>query len=1360
MFELVGHFKVGGPFTLGGTGPLDPESKVREASDLWRGSLVDASRQEAALAAKRNVSLGDIHPGGLAQLYSDHPTLLRNLIREPDALERANAATLALHEFAEGIRRKHGHVTVHFAAGVASWGGRAPASNIPVLMRRVSITRDEAGDFMFSLLPGVEVNSRLLNELALARSGLDRTQLGDALRSPHGFSPAAALDLIREVGWALPEFELKDALSIGVYTHPTSTFYRELGATKTLSESSVVAALAGHSPAERALDVALPAPEGADRDPWRELGLGDQTPETLDAVEVVAGGSSVTVETEPAVDIPQVTASFAGALASIGKSVLVVSNDAEVRRELMSKFEAEGVSKIVVEFDGDQAADEAATLALREALQETESDLNVEEVDHLRTELRRASSALSSYTGQLHENFEKWGVSAFDALQVLTDLTSLSTPPTTRVRLGEQALSALTTDSGLAARELLEEADSLGVFSGGSGGAWMGAELSDPVQVERVLLAVDALSDEGLPMLREQILEFSERTDLPAAVTLDEWRQQLEVLVQSQKVLDVFKPEVFERSPADMIVATATPAWRKDRSIALKRSKRRQLVKQAKDLLRPGVHVEDLHSSLKTAQEARQAWVTATGRRREAPIVPDGLPGYTETLAEVDSELDAIKPYLEPVYGDLDTLHLDGLEQMLRNLASARDDARAIPDQNRVLAALDEIGLTPLVNDFRERNVTGEQLGLELDLSWWASALGYMLAAEPRLGGFSAADLQDHLATFRALDKRHVDLLGAVAVDRVLERRAESIELYPDQVAAVTDALDRGESARRLFAEFSLPWDLLPIVVTAPALVPTVVKLGHKVDTVVTVGMEDLPAGLMVPILARGRSVVAVSSQPTDTSGGTEGEEQSWLEALREVLPNIHLGSGVTATNSVLASVIAAHDPDRQVMGVPSPSPTGDVELVVVEGSATPSPGTLAIESSAGEVDAVLDVLADTLAESPDESVGVVAFSKRHGDRIADALSRRAGEDAGFADLIEQAGGADNLIFTPEQLMKVRPSHTILAVGFTKTPHGRVIHDFGVLSTKQGMDVFEQVARGTPRKLTIVSTLSAADIDRERLRQPGALALYDLLDKAQKLEDAAEAGEVSWPVTEQAPDELLVDLADRLHQMGLNVVPNLGGEGSLRIPLAIGHPEVPGQLLVAVLTDDEDYLSEPSLRTRDRHTVEVLEEAGWRVRTQLSMAVFIDPNREVDKIIELVLDAVDVHYARLGLPNTPGAAAILAGEDPDTVQAEEFRPVTRTAEQPIVEILDTRDPDALDEEAAEDGDEDAPAGEDEVDEAGEVDEANEAAETPDYLTESAVEAVEATGEDDAAEAPDYLTETEVEVVEGAEEESEETVEKA
>lgn len=37
----------------------------------------------------------------------------------------------------------------------------------------------------------------------------------------------------------------------------------------------------------------------------------------------------------------------------------------------------------------------------------------------------------------------------------------------------------------------------------------------------------------------------------------------------------------------------------------------------------------------------------------------------------------------------------------------------------------------------------------------------------------------------------------------------------------------------------------------------------------------------------------------------------------------------------------------------------------------------------------------------------------------------------------------------------------------------------------------------------------------------------------------------------------------------------------------------------------------------------MLEEQGWKVRTELSMAVFIDPEKEAQDIVTLVLDAVD-----------------------------------------------------------------------------------------------------------------------------------------
>ncbi|MDO5049335.1 MAG: hypothetical protein Q4D87_05570 [Actinomycetaceae bacterium] len=136
------------------------------------------------------------------------------------------------------------------------------------------------------------------------------------------------------------------------------------------------------------------------------------------------------------------------------------------------------------------------------------------------------------------------------------------------------------------------------------------------------------------------------------------------------------------------------------------------------------------------------------------------------------------------------------------------------------------------------------------------------------------------------------------------------------------------------------------------------------------------------------------------------------------------------------------------------------------------------------------------------------------------------------------------------------------------------------------------------------------------------------------------AGEVDWPTTESQPDQLLIDLADRLYSVGLTVIPNVGVEGSLRVPLAIGHPTIPDELLVAVLTDDDTYVAERSLRRRDRYWPELLELHGWKTRTELAMAVFIDPQKEADAIVDLVLDALDER-----LREDPVLAARVAAAD-------------------------------------------------------------------------------------------------------------------
>ena len=285
-----------------------------------------------------------------------------------------------------------------------------------------------------------------------------------------------------------------------------------------------------------------------------------------------------------------------------------------------------------------------------------------------------------------------------------------------------------------------------------------------------------------------------------------------------------------------------------------------------------------------------------------------------------------------------------------------------------------------------------------------------------------------------------------------------------------------------------------------------------------------------------------------------------------------------------------------------------------------PAPGAHAIESTAAEVRAVVDAVIEHAVESPERSLAVVALSDRHAGRIRDALETVRAEEPGLASFFDPATPEPFVVVGPSEAVGLTRESLIVSVGFAKTPHGRVIHDFGVLSTESGADTLAEILRAVRGDLTLVCALHSAQIDRERLGHEGSRMLVDLIEIA---EGHAGEGMDAWPVLAGEPDRLLVDLAEHLYSRGLEVVANVGIPGGMRVPLAIGHPDSPGRLLLAVLTDDEEYLSEPSQRVRDRARPRWLEEQGWAVYTALSMALFIDPEKEASAIVDAVLDALD-----------------------------------------------------------------------------------------------------------------------------------------
>jgi len=136
------------------------------------------------------------------------------------------------------------------------------------------------------------------------------------------------------------------------------------------------------------------------------------------------------------------------------------------------------------------------------------------------------------------------------------------------------------------------------------------------------------------------------------------------------------------------------------------------------------------------------------------------------------------------------------------------------------------------------------------------------------------------------------------------------------------------------------------------------------------------------------------------------------------------------------------------------------------------------------------------------------------------------------------------------------------------------------------------------------------------------------------------------PTPSDEPDRLLLDLAERLWRHGLVVEVDHGIPGGTRIPMVVGHPDAPGELLVAVLTDDDAYVAEPSIRVRERLMADRLERLGWSVLRVWSAAAFLDPQAEVDRIRRAV-------HARVPAPATPRTAPLVLGVPDAIVETDE-----------------------------------------------------------------------------------------------------------
>ena len=1278
------------------------------------------------LLADATLDLSAAHPGGMAQFLAGRSTILGNLVREPSSLAHARRRAKVVIARAAEHHLKYGVTATTAALGVAAWyevagrpvpppadvtdsGNLTPASatfdgagqaegsassgdsatlstaesaavelstaelgevsdaesaatlvRAPVFLRPVTIETHE-GD----LEPTLTLRSRVVInpvvERALLRAGVDvATLMTPAVEGSSDLRQA--LDSIRDAASvALPGVEVTELIVVGSFAHPGQVLADDL-AGGWIGQSDLVAALADDAQAREALDLPLPPFLQGDRDPSTERGVGDLDASQHRVLDTVASGISVVVDAPPGSPTTETVAAIVADAAASGRSVLHLPGTRRAAETLLQQAQELGIGDMVLDASAGSTQGAEVGEAITTRLGAEPPEVDVAKVSASRTDLARLHTALVARVRAWHTVRSEWGVSAHGAMQALADLTAARPAPRNTVRLNAATLARLSGREREVAKGELAKAATLGAFQlRRSDSPWFGVRLADAEQARTVVDQVQRLAVRTLPALRQKIAVATAQTGLEPAPTLAVWTEQLRMLEGVRRALDVFQPAIFERSAADLVAATSHRGDRGDYE-NMPASVRRRLRKQAKDLLRPGRHVTDLHAELVQVQEQREIWrmhCPAGGW----PQLPESMTELASMTDEVVAALAGLDPHVRPTLGDgaapLETVAFDRLGDHLLALAHDESVSRALPERTDAVAKLEDYGLNDLLGDLSIRRVPMSLVTAELDLAWWSSVLEEILSSDPALRGSGsfAADTQ----AWRELDRKQVaSLVGPVT-------RAAATHLRTLAVAhkeSAREVFREADAARRGLKQLDLRTlrhthspvaaAVLPCWSVPPMLVPQVLDPSDRVDLLVLDNVQNLSLEQAIGAIARADQVVLVG----DVHRGGTGI----VADLAAVLPQLQLDGNRSDRDEHLSAFLAEHGYADAVVCVPAPPGPSKIRLDLVEGRGMAAHGGV-VETVAAEVDHVVDLVIDHALTRSDESLAVIALNARHAMRIRDAVTSAVSGSAAVSDYFASAKSEPFTVVDVESAAGLRRDAVILAVGYGKTPHGRVIHQFGAVSSPRGVSLLVDAIEACRSRLVVTSCIAPSELDLDRLRSGGSRMLADLLSFA------STGGE---PVTEPAaregdPDPLLVDLADRLWRMGLTVVARYGPVDGVQIPLAVGHPSLAGELGVAILTDSAEYVATRSLRVRDRYWVERLERRGWDVLTLASIDVFLDPEAAARQ----VLDAVSARVRR-NLESAP--QVVEQGQVPvvlDVEDAEDEALVTPTlqakrAERPDV----------------------------------------------------------------------------------------------
>lgn len=1238
---------------------------VRIAAAQWAEDLVDVDRKNTLLYANNtgptSLDLTHAAPEVVNRLLAGKRVQLSALFRDREQREAACLRALNLRKKILFFREEKGIEAGHLVRGLiqvtASSRRTAMAPlRAPLIIQSLTVRprTATASDFTLEVSEEPVINEVLAYTLD-RRFGVPMDTLIEKIKTLLG-EVADPRDQVIQTYRVLEEAitqaghdsRLEPLLLGGLFSYDKLPMAKELReCARLMAEHPVIAAIAGDESARaEVLDEAEvdPAQSSDAIRPQDEYLVCDADSSQQRAISRALAGRHVLISGPPGTGKTQTIANIIACMAARGRRVLFVAEKRAAIEAVIARLEQASLERLVFDLHDSRINRRHVAAQIAEALDRAHSEPPADFSD-LHQELERQRAVLLRHDAELHTPQEPWGISLYQAITRLMDLTPDACPG---LRLPPEALRGLDES---AVREIeialhrYVDLDGPGIRKGSP---WWQSPVRNEQELDDLVVRLRRLAESAvLTDVHNLVIDLADKAELARPATIGDWRHLLDLLTGVARTLDTFGPGAFDENLVDLHYATGDRAWRAANPQRMPWWRRLILRWRAHLLVVDGPrNRRALHKALGSALDQLDQWYRY-GTGSSVPHKVEGLEDAVRRHEGVVADLSVISHHVPPP-GGIDPRTPFETQSVMQRLHGDLDRLYRMPELNRLRDHFRRLNLTPLLDALTGSGTTVERVIAGLRSAWLNVVIDEMRRRSNHWRTFSAKAHTRTVDRFRHADEAHRES-AATRIRRIVARRIrETGDAHRDQSALVRQQAkrQRGHMPVRDLIE-KAPDVLLttfPCWAMSPIVVSRMVPARKLFDVVIfDEASQVLPQDAVTSIMRGTQLIIAGDDQQLPPSnqfkralaGFTEFEDDD-SDNLRDYESILDRMSGLIPHRSMLTWHYRSRDErliafsnqhfyKDELTTFPGVSQDSPLQLVTVDGTALPGQSG----SSPEEVEKVVQLILEHGRDHPNETLGVIAMGLKHAERIEkklqEALKDRPELNPFFSD--EKDAGSRFFVKNLENVQGDERDVIILSIGYAKPPAGRLRQYFGDLN-KPGGDRRLNVAITRARsRMIVVSSFHPHELRPQDATHRGVELLQRFLLYAERQSNLDYTAGPRPPLNGFERSVLKA-----MEEEGLPVHPQWGTAGYW-LDFAIAHPYRPGLMVLAVETDGERYHKTESARARDRLRQEHLERLGWRFHRIWSADWLRDPDGQLQEIIRAWDEATREANRRLeGIP--------------------------------------------------------------------------------------------------------------------------------